>query len=100
MSAIWGQMECSVITCSDPGLTGTTKIEADKAAYTAGDTVRYSIPRVPQPRYNWTKTVLEFNFMCISEMLALFRNPMIGAIVGKGKPSTILSMEEGMIVIK
>ena len=38
-------MECSGIMGSDLGLTGTKKIEADKVAYTAGDTVRYSSPR-------------------------------------------------------
>ena len=69
MSAIWGPVECLGITGSDPGLTGTTKIEADKVAYTAGDTVRYRSLRVPQPRFDWTETALEFHFMCISEML-------------------------------
>ena len=54
----------------DPGLTGTTKIEADKVAYKAGNTVRYRSPRVLQPRFDWTKMTLEFNSMCISEMLA------------------------------
>ena len=81
------------------GLTGTTKIEADKVMYTAGDTVRYRSPRVPQPRFEWTKRALAFSFMCISEMIAQFGNPMIGDSVGKGKPSTILLMEESMIVI-
>ena len=54
----------------DPGLTGMTNIEADKVAETAGDTVRYRSLRVPQPRSNWTKTALEFNFMFIYEIIA------------------------------
>ena len=54
---------------SDPGLTGTTKIEADKVEYTAGDSVRYRIPRGTQPRLDCTKMALEFNFMCLSEFL-------------------------------
>ena len=70
MSTIWGPVECLGIMGLDPGLTGTTKIEEDKVAYTAGETVRYRSPRVPDLRLNWTETALEFNFMCISEMLA------------------------------
>ena len=56
-------MECSGIKGSDPGLTGTTKIEADKVVYTAGDTGRYRSLRFPHPRFDWTETALEFNFM-------------------------------------
>ena len=36
MSMICGPMECSGITGLGPGLTWTTKIEADKVAYMAG----------------------------------------------------------------
>ena len=61
---------CLEIMGSDPGLTGTTKIEADEVAYTTGGTVRYRSPRVPRPRFNWIETALGFNFMCISEMIA------------------------------
>ena len=46
-----------------PGMTGTTKIDANKVVYTAGDNVRYRNSRVPQPRFNWTETALEFNVM-------------------------------------
>ena len=70
MSAIWGPVECLGVMGLDPGFTGTTKLEADKLLYTAGDTVRYRSLRVPQPRFDWTKTALEFNFICIYEMLA------------------------------
>ena len=70
MLEIWGPVECLGIMVSYPGLNGTTKIETDTVAYTAGDTVRYRSPRVPQPRFDWAETTLEFNFMCISEMFA------------------------------
>ena len=61
MLTICGPVECSGIMGSDPGLTGTTKIEADKVAYTAGEIVRYRTPRVPHTRFYWTETALEFN---------------------------------------
>ena len=70
MSEIWGPLECLGIMGSDPRLMGTTKIEEDTVSYMADDTVRYRILRVPQPRFDWTETVLEFDFMCISEILA------------------------------
>ena len=38
-----------------PGLTGTTEAVTDKVLYTAGDTVSWKRPRVPQPRLDWTK---------------------------------------------
>ena len=70
MSAIWGPVECLGVMGLDPGFNGTTKLEADKVPYTAGDTVRYRSLRVSRPRFDWTEMALKFNFMCISEMLA------------------------------
>ena len=53
-----------------PWVNGDKKKEADKVAYTAVETARYRIPRVPQTRFDWTETALEFSFICISEILA------------------------------
>ena len=52
-----------------PGLTGTTKVEAYKVGYTAGNTLRYRSLRVPHPRFDWNETALEFNFIFITEVL-------------------------------
>ena len=65
MSEIWGPVECSGIMGLDPGLTGMTKIEADKVAYTAGNTVRYRSPRVPHPRFDWTETATHLVLRCV-----------------------------------
>ena len=35
---------------AETGLTGTTKAVTDKVLYTAGDTVSWKRPRVPQSR--------------------------------------------------
>ena len=40
---------------AEPGLTGTEKSVTDKVLYTAGDTVSWRRPRVPQPRLDWTE---------------------------------------------
>ena len=62
------------------------QLEAEKVAYMSGETVRCRSSRVPQPRFDWTETALEFNFICISEILAYFRTLIIGEILGKGNP--------------
>ena len=52
-----------------------------------------------QPRLDWTEVEFEFNFKLTSEMVLYVGVPTMGAIVDKGKPSTILSMEVGMVMI-
>ena len=39
----------------DLGFVGTTKVEADSRAYTAGGAVRGRCPSVPHPRLEWTE---------------------------------------------
>ena len=56
-------------------------------------------PSAPLPRLDWTDAPLEFSFMCNSEMVSKLGSPTIGAIVGNGKPSRILSIVEGMMGI-
>ena len=51
-------------------VNGENKIKSDKVAYTVVETVIYRNPRVPHPRFDWTKTALEFNFICITEIIA------------------------------
>ena len=46
----------------DPGLTGPKKAVTDKLLYTAGDTVSWRRPRVPQPRLDWTEAAFELSF--------------------------------------
>ena len=47
---------------SAPGFTGAMKAVVESVAYTSGDTVSYSIPSVPQPRFDWTDAGFEYNF--------------------------------------
>ena len=65
---------------------------------TTGDTVSWRRPRVPQPRLDWTEVEFEFNFKFTSEMVLYVGVPTMGGIVGKGKPSTILSTAVGMVI--
>ena len=59
--------------------------------------MRHSRPIVPSTRLGCTDAALEFSFMCNLEMVSKLGGPMIGAIVGNGKPSRILSIVEGMM---
>ena len=54
---------------------------------------------MPQPRLDWTEAEFEFNFKLTLEMVLYVGVPTMGGIVGKGKPSTILSMAVGMVII-
>ena len=54
-------MELVGIKVSAPRLTGTTKVVDDRVEYTAGERVRYKIPKVPFPRLEWTDAAFEFN---------------------------------------
>ena len=47
---------------------------------------------VPQPRLDWTEAEFEFNFKLTSAMVLYVGVPTMGGIVGKGKPSKILSI--------
>ena len=85
---------------AEPGLTGTTKLVTDKVLYTAGDKVRWRRLRVPQPRLDWTEAEFELSFKLTSEMVLYVGAPTMGWIVGNGKPSTILSMAVGMVIVK
>ena len=53
---------------------------------------------MPQPRLDWTEAEFEFNFKLTSAMVLSVGVPTMGGIVGKGKPSTILSMSVGMVI--
>ena len=53
---------------------------------------------MPQPRLDWTEADFEFNFKLTSAMVLYVGVPIMGRIVGKGKPSTILSMTVGMVI--
>ena len=83
---------------SEPWLTGTTKAVMDKVLYTAGDTVSWRRPRVPQPRFDWTEAAFELSFKLNSAIVLYVGVPTMGGIVGNGKPSTILSMAVGMVI--
>ena len=83
---------------AEPGLTGTKKAATDKVLYTAGDTVRWRRPRVPQQRLNWTEAAFELSFKLTSVMVLYVGVLTMGGIVGNGKPSTILSMAVGMVI--
>ena len=50
-------------------LTGMTKVVTDKVLYTAGDTVNWRRPRVPQPRLDWTEAAFELSLKLTSEMV-------------------------------
>ena len=54
---------------------------------------------MPQPRLDWTETEFEFSFKLTSTMVLYVGVPTIGGIVGNGKPSTILSMVVGVLMI-
>ena len=82
------------------GVDGQDKAVDEKLLYTAGDTVSWRRPRLPQPRLDWTEAEFEFNFkLTLAIMLFYVGVPTMGGIVGKGKPSTILSMAVGMVMI-
>ena len=83
---------------AEPGLTGTTKSVTVKVLYTAGDTVSWRRPRVPQPRLDLTEAAFELIFNLTSAMMLYVGVPTMGGIVGNGKPSTILSMAVGMVI--
>ena len=83
---------------AEPVLTGTTKAVKDKVFYTAGDTVSWRRPRVPQPKLDWTEAAFELSFKLTSAMVFYVGVPTMGGIVGNGKPSTILSMVVGMVI--
>ena len=53
---------------------------------------------MPQPRLDWTEGEFEFNFKLTSAMVLYVGVPTMGEIVGKGKPSTILSIAVGMVI--
>ena len=54
--------------------------------------------RVPQPRLDWTEAAFEFIFKLTSVMVLFVGVPKMGSIVGKGKPSTNLSMAVVMVM--
>ena len=47
---IWQPVELAGMMGAKLGFKGTTKVVTDKVLYTAGDTVSWRRPRVPQPR--------------------------------------------------
>ena len=53
---------------------------------------------MPQPKLDWIEVKLEFNFKLTSAMVLYVGVPTMGGIVGKGNPSTILSMAVGMVM--
>ena len=91
-------LSMAVSMVMEPVLTGTTKAVTDKVLYTAGDTVIWRKPRVPQPRLDWTEAVFELSFKLTSEMVLYVGVPTMGGIVGNGKPSTILLMAVDMVI--
>ena len=46
---IWAPVELAGMSGEEPGLMGKKKAATDKVLYTAGDTVSWRKPRVPQP---------------------------------------------------
>ena len=74
------------------------KVMDNKVLYTAGDTVSWRKPRMPQPRLDWTEAEFESNFKLTTAMVLYVGVPTMGGIVGKRKPSTILSMAVGMVI--
>ena len=54
---------------------------------------------MPQPRLDLTEAEFEFSFKLTLTMVLYVGVPTIGGIVGNGNPSTILSMEVGMVMI-
>ena len=53
---------------------------------------------MPQPRLDWTEAEFEFNFKLTSAMVLYVGVPMMNRVVGKGKPSTSLSMAVGTVI--
>ena len=53
---------------------------------------------MPHPRLDWTEADFEFIFKVTSAMVLYVVVPIMGGIVGKGKPSTILSMSVFMVI--
>ena len=86
------------MSVEEPGLMGTKKVVTDKVLYTAGDTVSWRRPRMPQPRLDWTEAAFELNFKLTSDIVLYVGIPTMGGIFGNGKPSTILSMAVGMVI--
>ena len=82
----------------EPELMNTKKAVTDKVFYTAGDTVSWRRPRVPQPRLDWTEATFELSFKWTSAMVLYVGVPTMGGIIGNGKPSTIFSMVVGMVI--
>ena len=66
---IFAPVELAGMSGEDPGLMGTKKVVTDKVLYTAGDTVNWRKPRVPQLRLDWTEAALELSFKLTSEMV-------------------------------
>ena len=83
---------------AEPGLAGAKKAVTDKVLYTAGDTVSWRRPRVPQSRLDWTEAAFELSFKLTSAMVLYVGVPTMGGIIGNGKPSTILAMAVGMVI--
>ena len=54
---------------------------------------------MPHPRLDWTEAEFEFHFKLTSAMVLYVGVPTMGRIVRKGKPSTILLMAVGMVII-
>ena len=54
---------------------------------------------MPQPRLGLTEAEFEFSFKLTLAMVLYVGVPTIGGIFGNGKPSTILSMAVGMVMI-
>ena len=59
---IWAPVELAGISGEEPGLMVTKKLVTNKVLYTAGDTVSWRMPRVPQPRLDWTEVAFELSF--------------------------------------
>ena len=53
---------------------------------------------MPHLRLDWTEAEFEFNFKLTSAVVLYVGVPTMGRIVGKVKPSTILSMAVGMVI--
>ena len=53
---------------------------------------------MPHARLDWTEAEFKFNFKLTLAMVLYVEVPMMGGIVGKLKPSTILSMAVGMVI--
>ena len=56
-----GRGGTSGITGAAPGLTGATKVVADRVEYMTGERFRYKRPKVLFPRLEWTEAAFEFN---------------------------------------